>query len=70
MTQIFNVLFITFRNTPTRDHNSLVRFYIVTQGGMSMFDTIENDQISSFPTFQTNLKLVIKCEVEFNALSR
>ena len=31
MTERFNVLLITFRNTQTRDHHFLVRFYIMTQ---------------------------------------
>ena len=31
MTQRFNVLLITFRYTPTRDHHFLVQCYIVTQ---------------------------------------
>ena len=33
--------------------------------GMAMFDAIENDQILSFSTLQTSLKLVIKCDVKF-----
>ena len=31
MTHRFNVLLITFKNTPTRDHHFIFGFYIVTQ---------------------------------------
>ena len=31
MTQRFNILVIAFKNTPTRDHNFLVQFYVVTK---------------------------------------
>ena len=49
MTQRFNVLLITFRNTPTRDHHFLVRFYVVTRGNFHVWDH------RNWPVFQVFL---------------
>ena len=65
MTQSFNVLLITFRYTPTRDHHFLVQCYIVTQRECPCLTPKKMNSISSFLTLQTSLKLVIKCDVKF-----
>ena len=65
MTQRFNALLITIRNTPTRDHHFLVRFYIVTQRECPCLTPQKMTSISSFPTRQTSLKLVIKFNVKW-----
>ena len=59
MTQRFNVLLITFKNTPIRDHNFLVQ-YIMTPRECPCLTSI-----SIFSTLQTSLKLVIKYDVKF-----
>ena len=65
LTQKFNVLFITFRNTTTRDHNFLVRFCIVMQRGCRCLATKKMTIILSFCPLQTSLKLATKCDVKF-----
>ena len=62
---MFNVLMIAFKDTLTRDHHFLVRFYIVTQRKFPCLTPEKMTSISSFLTAQTSLKLVIKCDVKF-----
>ena len=59
MTQMFNVLTIAFKNTPTRGHQFLVWFYIVTKRECQCLMLYKMTSISNFPNIYISLRNMI-----------
>ena len=66
MTQMFNVLTIAFKNTPTRGHQFLVWFYIVTKRECQCLMLYNMTSISNFPNVYISLRNMIyqmRCQI-------